>query len=323
MFELSAYTEYIEENIDKMELPKDPADLYDPLRYFLNIGGKRIRPILTLLGTELFGVKKEKALYQALAVEVFHNFTLVHDDIMDDAPLRRNKTTVHEKWNSNVGILSGDVMIIKAYQLLCKNIDPAILPETLDLFNSTAVEVCEGQQHDMDFEQRDDVTIHEYIEMIRQKTSVLLGSALRTGAIIAGASERDKNAIYDFGLHIGLAFQIQDDILDLYADPEKFGKQVGGDVIANKKTLLHLTAINKATREQLEIVKQLQNESNIELKISRTRELFDHLNAKEECQERMNAHYKLAKEAMEKISVPAENKTALLALASYLMEREL
>ncbi len=323
MFELSAYTKYIEENIDKMELPEGPSDLYDPLRYFLNIGGKRIRPILTLLGTELFGVNKEKALYQALAVEVFHNFTLVHDDIMDDAPLRRNQTTVHEKWNTNVGILSGDVMIIKAYQLLCKNIDPAILPETLDLFNSTAVEVCEGQQHDMDFELRDDVTIHEYIEMIRQKTSVLLGSALRTGAIIAGASESDKDAIYDFGLHIGLAFQIQDDILDLYADPEKFGKQVGGDVIANKKTLLHLTAINKATKEQLEVVKQLQNESNIELKINRTRELFDHLNAKEECQERMESHYKLAKDAMDKISVPAENKAALLSLASYLMEREI
>ena len=323
MFELGAYTKYIEENIDKMDLPKGPVDLYDPLRYFLNIGGKRIRPILTLLGTELFGEKKEKALYQALAVEVFHNFTLVHDDIMDDAPLRRNKTTVHEKWNTNVGILSGDVMIIKAYQLLCKNIDPSILPETLDLFNGTAVEVCEGQQHDMDFEERDDVTIHEYIEMIRQKTSVLLGSALRTGAIIAGASEADKDAIYDFGLHIGLAFQIQDDILDLYADPEKFGKQVGGDVIANKKTILHLTALSKANKEQLEVAKQLQNETNLELKISRTRELFDHLNAKEDCQERMSNHYSLAKDAMARINVPAENKIALLALASYLMEREI
>ncbi|MEJ6776612.1 MAG: polyprenyl synthetase family protein [Crocinitomicaceae bacterium] len=322
MFKLSDYTEYIEENIDQVELPEGPVNLYDPLRYFLTIGGKRIRPILTLLGAELFGAQKEKALYQALAVEVFHNFTLVHDDIMDDAPLRRNKTTVHEKWNNNTGILSGDVMVIKAYQLLCKNIDPKILPETLNLFNSTAIQVCEGQQHDMDFEQRDDVTIHEYIKMISQKTSVLLGSALRTGAIIAGASESDKDAIYDFGLHIGLAFQIKDDILDLYADPEKFGKQVGGDVMANKKTILHLTAINKATKEQLEIVKQLQYESNIDLKISRTRQLFDHLKTKEDCQERMNSHYKLAKEAIDKISVSTENKAALLSLASYLMERE-
>ena len=322
MFELSNYTKYIEEKIDEMEFPEGPADLYDPLRYFLNIGGKRIRPILTLLGTELFGIQKEESLYQALAIEVFHNFTLVHDDIMDDAPLRRTKTTVHEKWNTNVGIISGDVMLIKAYQLLCRDIDPKLLPETLDLFNSTAVQVCEGQQYDMDFETRDDVTIHEYIQMISKKTSVLLGSALRTGAIIAGASESDKNAIYDFGLHIGLAFQIQDDILDLYANPEKFGKQVGGDVIANKKTILYLTAINKATKEQLEVVKQLQNESNIELKISRTRELFDHLNAKKECQERMDAHYKLAKEAMGKISVSTENKAALLSLASYLMQRD-
>lgn len=323
MFKLSDYTKYIEENINQLELPEDPFNLYDPLRYFLTIGGKRIRPILTLLGAELFGAQKEKALYQALAVEVFHNFTLVHDDIMDDAPLRRNKTTVHEKWNNNTGILSGDVMMIKAYQLLCKNIDQKILPETLNLFNSTAIQVCEGQQHDMDFEQRDDVTIHEYIKMISQKTSVLLGSALRTGAIVAGASDSDKDAIYDFGLHIGLAFQIKDDILDLYADPEKFGKQVGGDVIANKKTILHLTAINKATKEQLEIVKQLQNESNIELKIRRTRQLFDNLNTKEDCQKRMNSHYKLAKKAMDKISVSTEKKAALLSLALYLMEREI
>lgn len=322
MFELSNYTKYIEEKINDMELPEGPADLYDPLRYFLTIGGKRIRPILTLLGTELFDAQKEKSLPQALAIEVFHNFTLVHDDIMDDAPLRRNKTTIHEKWNNNVGILSGDVMLIKAYQLLCKDIDPKQLPETLELFNDTAIQVCEGQQYDMDFETRDDVTIHEYIQMIRKKTSVLLGSALKTGAIIAGASEHDKDAIYDFGLHIGLAFQIQDDILDLYANPEKFGKQVGGDVIANKKTILYLTALNKAKKEQLEVAKQLQNESNIELKISRTRELFDHLNVKEECQERMDAHYKLAKEAMAKISVSTEKKAALLSLASYLMKRD-
>ena len=318
---LKAYTAFIEEHLEKLDIPEKPERLYDPIRYFLTIGGKRIRPILTLLGAELYGLSKEQALPQALAIEVFHNFTLVHDDIMDEAPLRRNQTTVHEKWNTNVGILSGDVMLVHAYQHLSK-IDPTKLPEALELFNKTAIEVCEGQQFDMDFEERDDVTIHEYIEMIRLKTSVLLGCALRLGAIVAGADEEDKKALYAFGQHVGLAFQIQDDILDLYADPEKFGKQVGGDVIANKKTILHLTALSKANNEQREVLKQLNNENNIELKVNRTRELFDHLNVREECQARKEEHYSLAIQAMKKVNLPAENKKTLLALASSLMTRE-
>ena len=291
------------------------------LRYFLNIGGKRIRPTLTLLGAELFGGKKEDVISQAMAIEMFHNFTLIHDDIMDNAPLRRNQQTIHEKWNSNIGILSGDVLLVYAYQQLSKA-EKSQLPDLLELFNKTAIEVCEGQQMDMDFEEREDVSIGEYIEMIRLKTSVLLGCSLNLGGIVAKASESDLKYLFDFGQHIGIAFQIQDDILDLYADPDKFGKQVGGDVIANKKTILHLTAINVATLEQREIIKQLQNESKIEFKVSRTRELFDHLKVKESCKELMDNHYQKALTAIEKISAPASNKKTLIGLASFLMDRE-
>ena len=322
MLQLKEYTAFIEDHLKKIEIPDTPSGLYDPIRYFLQIGGKRIRPILTLLGAELFGADKEKALSQALSVEVFHNFTLVHDDIMDNAPLRRNKETIHQKWNINSAILCGDVMLIKAYELLC-DIDPEKLSETLQLFNKTATQVCEGQQLDLDFEYRDDVSIDEYIEMIRLKTSVLLGGALKIGAIIADASEKDKTEIYEFGQNIGLAFQIQDDILDLYADPEKFGKQVGGDVISNKKTFLHLTALNKATKEQLEIARQLKNEPDIELKVKRTRELYDQIGVKDDCKKKILEHYNIALNALHRVAVPEENKKSLLELAGYLMDRDL
>lgn len=322
MFQIKEYTTFIEDNLKKVEIPDTPAGLYDPIRYFLQIGGKRIRPILTLLGAELFGADKEKALSQALSIEVFHNFTLVHDDIMDQAPLRRNKETIHQKWNINSAILCGDVMLIKAYELLC-DIDPEKLSETLHLFNKTATQVCEGQQLDLDFEYRDDVSINEYIEMIRLKTSVLLGGALKIGAIIAGASQKDQTEIYEFGQNIGLAFQIQDDILDLYADPVKFGKQVGGDVISNKKTFLHLTALNKATKEQLEIARQLKNEPDIELKVRRTRELYDQIGVKQNCKKKIQEHYNSAINALHRVAVPEENKKNLLELAGYLMDRDL
>ncbi len=322
MIDLKAYTQLIEKELANIDFPETPNDLYEPLRYFLSIGGKRIRPILTLLGAELYGVEKTSVMHQALSIEAFHNFTLIHDDIMDSAPLRRNQATVHEKWNANVAILSGDVLLIKAYQLLGK-IDAKFLSEVFELFNKTATEVCEGQQMDMDFENRTDVTIHEYIEMIRLKTSVLLGAALNLGAIVANAKESDKEALQLFGENIGIAFQIQDDILDLYGDPEKFGKQVGGDVIANKKTILHLTAVSKATREQIEILHQLQNEGDILLKINRTREIYDHLMVKEECAERMNHHYQLAINALTKVSVQDKNKEKLIALAQFLISREL
>jgi len=317
---LKNYTALIEKELAKDQFPENPAELYDPLRYFLALGGKRIRPVLTLLSAELFGSTAEKALPQALAIEIFHNFTLIHDDIMDEAPTRRKMPTVHEKWNTNIAILSGDVLLIKAYQSLAQ-VDADKLPEVLEVFNTTSIEVCEGQQMDMNFEDRMDVSISEYVEMIRLKTSVLLGGALEIGAIVAGAGKEDRKRIYDFGQYLGIAFQIQDDILDLYADPEKFGKMVGGDVVANKKTLLYLMAVGTANAEQHEILKQLQNEENIQLKISRTRELFDHLGAKEKCREEMLSYQNKAMQALDGINVPETQKAGLKALADFLLTR--
>lgn len=319
---LQKYTERIEKELNKDLFPSQPIELYEPLRYFLKLGGKRIRPVLTLLAAELFGSTSEKALPQAMAIEVFHNFTLIHDDIMDVAPTRRNHPTVHEKWNSNIAILSGDVLLIKAYQFLA-NIDAEKLPEALHLFSTTSIQVCEGQQMDMNFEERMDVSIKEYIEMIRLKTSVLLGAALEMGAIVAGASTEDRSRIYNFGQYLGIAFQIQDDLLDLYADPKKFGKMVGGDVAANKKTILHLTAVSDATPQHIEILKELQQEDNISLKIDRTRQLFDHLKVPQKCRETMLEYQAKAMVALEEINVPEQQKQGLIALADFLLNRDL
>ena len=322
MQDLNRYSAVIEDAISKIDFPQTPNNLYDPLRYFLLLGGKRMRPILTLLGAEAFGKSFNNAIPAALSVELFHNFSLIHDDIMDEAPLRRGHVTVHEKWNQNIAILSGDVLLVKAYQELAKQ-DATVLPDLLNLLNKTAVEVCEGQQFDMDFESRDNVSIEEYVEMIRLKTSVLLGCALEMGAIIAGASKEDRNLIYEFGQQIGIAFQIQDDILDLYADPEKFGKQVGGDVISNKKTLLLLKAFEISDSGQKETLMNLLTETDLDLKISSVRNLFNELGVREACKERMNHHYSIAKEAIHKTSLSEKQKLPLLQLAAYLMEREI
>jgi geranylgeranyl diphosphate synthase, type II len=320
MQQLSVYTSLIESELSKLDLPDSPSNLYDPLRYFMTLGGKRMRPILTLMGAELFGAKKESAIHAAASVEVFHNFTLIHDDIMDQAPLRRNKETVHTKWNENIAILSGDVLFVKAYQLIAKQ-KSEHLPELLNLFNKTAIEVCEGQQMDMDFESRSNVTIDEYIEMIRLKTSVLLGCALEMGAIIAETSQKNRQALYDFGQHVGIAFQIQDDILDLYADPDTFGKQVGGDVISNKKTLLNLRAYDLADAAQVQLLKQLAVETDQNQKVQKTKELYTLIGAREACEEAMREHYQIALNALNSIDVNGEAKYPLIALADYLMVR--
>lgn len=318
---LVRYTRLVEEGLRNLQFPEKPEQLYEPQKYILQLGGKRIRPVLTLLGAELFDTEAQIALPQALAIETFHNFTLIHDDIMDEAPLRRNQPTVHHKWNANVAILAGDALMIRAYQLLGQ-IHPSLFPDAFQLFNTTALEVCEGQQVDMDFEERIDVSAAEYIEMIRLKTSVLLGCALELGAIVAGATIDDRNHLYEFGQQIGIAFQIQDDILDLYADPDKFGKQVGGDVIANKKTILFLTALNVASAEQREILKQLSKETDLILKVKRTRELFDHLNVRQMCEDRMKEHYNLAMSALGKVTVTDSKKKSLIELADFLMLRD-
>jgi|TARA_R110000737_G_scaffold233265_1_gene246554 geranylgeranyl diphosphate synthase type II len=321
MNSIERHSKMIAESIASWNLPTTPKNLYEPLRYFLTLGGKRMRPVLTLMGTELFGEKGESAIHAAMGVELFHNFTLIHDDIMDAAPLRRSKTTVHTKWNENIAILSGDVLMVKAYQEICKQ-NPKHLAELMLVFNKTAVEVCEGQQMDMDFETRNDVTIEEYIEMIRLKTSVLLGGALEMGAIIAGASESDRKKLYTFGQELGLAFQIKDDYLDLYGDPEKFGKQIGGDVISNKKTLLYLLALENANTQQREIFRQLEDESDLDLKVRNVRQLFDQFEIPNLAQAQMDKHFEKGMTALNEISVPKDNKKDLIDLSHYLMGRE-
>jgi geranylgeranyl diphosphate synthase type II len=227
---------------------KEPKTLYAPIDYILNLGGKRLRPVLTLIASELFGTDFKNALPAAMAIEVFHNFSLVHDDIMDDAPLRRGKPTVHEKWDVNTGILSGDAMLINSYEYF-EVYEPDVLKQLFLVFNKTAIEVCEGQQYDVDFETRTDVTISEYLKMIEYKTSVLIGAALKMGAIVAKASNRNQDLIYEFGRNLGIAFQLQDDYLDAFGNPETFGKQVGGDIIENKKTFLYLKALELGSGE--------------------------------------------------------------------------
>ncbi len=322
MQDISQLSAFLENEISTFDFPAQPSNLYDPLRYFLTLGGKRMRPILTMLGAELFDVSGKNAVHAAIAIEIFHNFSLIHDDIMDEAPLRRKQPTVHTKWNTNIAILSGDVLLVKAYQEICKQ-DAQVLPRLLEIFNRTAIEVCEGQQMDMDFETRNNVSISEYIEMIRLKTSVLLGCALEMGAIVAEAKKDDQELIYTFGEHIGIAFQIQDDILDLYADPEKFGKQVGGDVLANKKTLLLLKAYELANVAELEALNQLKSETNQELKIDSTRKLFDKLGIREAARAMMDEHYVIALNALSRINVSESNKKPLKALANMLLHREM
>jgi geranylgeranyl diphosphate synthase type II len=311
----------IEEKIQSISFPKEPTNLYDPLSYFMTLGGKRTRPLLTLLGCDLFGKPGEEAMNAAIAVELFHNFTLIHDDIMDEAPLRRGKSTVHTKWNTNIAILSGDVLFVKAFEFLSNN-DVKHLPQLIEVFTRTAAEVCEGQQLDMDFEMRDDVSIDEYIEMIRLKTSVLLGAALEMGAIIGEASTENKKLLYEFGVNVGIAFQLKDDLLDLYADPEKFGKQVGGDVLSNKKTFLLLKAQQLANKEQAERLGHIMNDLSGNQKISSARILFDEMGIQQQAMDRMKRYYDSAKYAMDCIDVPQEAKQELIGIADYLMNRE-
>lgn len=318
--QFNTYTELVEQELGQLNLPNDPPGLYEPLRYFLQIGGKRIRPVLTLMAAQLYGDPKN-ALSQALAIELFHNFTLIHDDIMDNAPLRRGVKTVHEKWDNNTAILSGDVLMIAAYRKLIQGAGDKLSP-ILELFNQTAVEVCEGQQRDMDFEQRIDVSAAEYIEMIRLKTSVLLGTALKLGAMINNAPASDAENLYEFGVHVGIAFQIQDDILDLYADPEKFGKQVGGDIIANKKTILYLTAIGNASKDQLQVLKNIHADANPKQKVEKAKQLFDHLKVREQCEDLLHEHLGKAMFHLEEVAIDDADKQMLRELAIYLVNRE-
>lgn len=313
---------YIEEAVSTYRFPAEPANLYDPLRYFMTLGGKRIRPVLTIMAGNLFDIPKEQSLPAALCIEFFHNFSLIHDDIMDLAPVRRGKPTIHTKWNNDIAILSGDVLFTEAYEQLTAYSDER-LALLMIRFNTTAKEVCEGQQMDMDFETAVHVAEEAYIEMIRLKTSVLLGCALEFGAILGRQSETTRQLLRDFGIQLGIAFQIQDDLLDLYADPEKFGKQVGGDILSNKKTLLLLTAQRLASANNDSRVADLLNMPADQQKIETAKLLFEELGAVKQVEEIMNSYYQQALHALNELDVPTEKKQPLQQLSEFLMNRDL
>ena len=314
----------IAEAISGISIPPAPANLYDPIGYMLQIGGKRIRPLLTLLSAQLFGVSAiEEALPAALAVELFHNFSLVHDDIMDAAPLRRGKPTVHQQWDSSIAILSGDRLLVMAYQELAK-CPGQHLPRLLNTFNTMSTGVCEGQQLDMDFEQRAAVSLDEYIQMITLKTAVLLGAALEMGAIIGGAAEADARLIYTFGVHVGIAFQLQDDLLDLYGNPEQVGKQPGGDILANKKTYLLVKALevaSPATQAQLTHLFTAPHPSP-QAKITAITDIYNQLGVQQLAENDKQAYVDTAFGALDRIDVAEDRKQQLRILAQNLLHRE-
>ena len=322
MLPIHQYQEQFLIYLESQKIIKEPINLYQPIDYILQLGGKRIRPILTLMTAEVFDADYKKALPAALAVEVFHNFSLIHDDIMDDAPLRRGKVTVHEKWDINTGILSGDAMLILAYQYF-EYYEPAVFKDLAKLFSKTALEVCEGQQLDVDFETRNDVRVSEYLKMIEYKTAVLVAAAMKMGAIIAETSQENANLIYHFGLHLGLAFQLQDDYLDAFGDPKTFGKQVGGDIIENKKTYLYIKAIEFASEEDRKTLTQLfasQLQDNEE-KIAIVKSIFNASGASEATQKAIQDFTFKAFETLEIMTISDDKKAALKVFGENLMGR--
>jgi geranylgeranyl diphosphate synthase type II len=323
MYSIEDYRTEFVSYLSQKTKTKDPINLYGPVSYILGLGGKRLRPVLTLMTAEVFGTEFKKALDAALAIEVFHNFSLVHDDIMDDAPLRRGKQTVHEKWDINTGILSGDAMLIIAYQLF-ENYQDVTFRELAQLFSTTALEVCEGQQYDIDFELRDDVTIPEYLKMIEYKTAVLVGAAMKMGAIIAEASIQDQDLIYDFGKNLGIAFQLQDDYLDVFGDPATFGKQVGGDIIENKKTILYLLALQLGSSEQksgLLNLYSIQPQDPTD-KVRTIREIFQSTGAAEQTKLEIKKYTQKAFEVLVRLNISESKKTVLRQFGEGLMKRE-
>ncbi len=322
---ISSYQDQVEKIIKGKSFGANPKELYEPISYIMSLGGKRLRPVLVLMACDFFGGDSSKALHPALAIELFHNFTLVHDDLMDNAPLRRSQQTVHEKWNNNIAILSGDAMMVRAYQEICKS-DIANLSRLLEIFSDTAVKVCEGQQYDMNYEILPKVSIAQYLKMIELKTAVLLGGALKIGALVGGAKEEDAQRLYDFGKHIGIAFQLQDDILDVFADVEKFGKQKGGDIIANKKTYLLLKAIelSEGNRYMKEELQQWINAPQFDAKekVDAVTNIYNFLNVKELARVEMKKHFDLALTFLSDIPVEESKKQNLIAFADSLMMRE-
>lgn len=313
----------VNQEITHLNYGDSPKELYDPIDYIMRLGGKRLRPILSLLGYAIFQTNWEKILKPAIAVEVFHNFTLMHDDIMDDAPLRRGKATVHEKWNPNVAILSGDVMLVRAYDLLL-DVEKQYFKEVISKFNKCASEVCEGQQMDMNFETRTSVSEEEYLEMIRRKTAVLLGFALSLGGLLAGAKPNQVDLLCQFGQNIGIGFQLKDDLMDVYADTEKFGKQVGGDIISNKKTFLLINALEKVEghlEENLNHWLTIQD-FNKQEKVRAVTDIYNQLGIKELTTKKIDTYFQKAFQQLENLEIEAKQKEPLLQFTQWLINRE-
>jgi len=322
MYSIEELQAKINESLKHLPVYGKPDGLYEPISYTLEQGGKRIRPLFVLISNQMFGGKPEEALPAATAIEIFHNFTLLHDDIIDKAPLRRGFETVYQKWSTNTAILSGDTMFAIAYGELAKS-NPALLPELMKIFTKTAIEVCEGQQFDIDFEAQDNVTLNDYLNMIRLKTAVLLAASLKIGAIIAGASSADADNIYAFGINLGLSFQLQDDLLDAFGDQSVFGKQTGGDIASNKKTVLYLKALEKGdTAVTTELRKYFNgNGSATEEKVRKVLEIFDRLEVKPETESLISSYFNEAVRLLDSIKVPSEQKKLLRDLAFMMLKR--
>lgn len=320
MYSFNELSNLFEEKFNNPHFPDHTESLYQPAQYILNIKGKRVRPVCVLLANELFDQINPDAYHAATAIELFHNFSLIHDDIMDKAPVRRGVPTVHIKFGESTALLAGDVMLVKAYEYLSK-IHPAILPKVLHLFNSTASQVCEGQQLDMDFEKKDTISFNEYLKMITLKTSVLLAASLQMGAILGGAGEGNQQHLFEFGKNLGIAFQIQDDYLDAFGNPDKFGKQVGGDIISNKKTFLVIQALETAPANTK---KELQNlmQSNPGNKVEKVLQIFKDCKVDEWAKQLKLKFYQTAMLHLEETAVLRVRKKPLQELAAYLMERE-
>ncbi len=313
------YVKMVESTLARQDFDNDPIELYQPISYILNLGGKRLRPAMVLAACDLFEGKVEDALLPALGIEVFHNFSLVHDDIMDDASLRRGKKTVHEKWNTNIAILSGDAMLVKAYQYIA-HVDKAVLPAVLKVFSNTALEICEGQQMDMNFEEQAMVPEEDYLEMIRLKTAVLLGVALQIGALIGGAKTKSAASLYDFGINAGLAFQVQDDLLDAFGDPTKVGKKAGGDILQDKKTLLMIYAAEMDESGLADLRKQALEGSE---KVQAYCAFFEKCGARAKAEAKRDALLKDALKALEEAHGKDEDLKAQLAqFAQWLSHRD-
>lgn len=322
MNSLETYSKAFDTHLKTYRWKNNPKNLYEPAQYILQLGGKRVRPVLTLLASEVFGEDYRKALDAALAVEFFHNFTLIHDDIMDEAPLRRGSQTVHLRWSRDIAILSGDTLFSLAYGCL-ESYDESIMSRLTKIINRTAVKIYEGQQMDMDFETQKKVSIEEYKEMIRRKTAVLLGAALEMGAVVANTSESNKKAVYDFGIQLGLAFQLLDDYLDAFGNPETFGKQVGGDILENKKTFLYLKALENADTDQVEQIKNFFLHKNFDAtkKIDAVKNLFLNTGAAASILKEIEKHTLAAFDSLEQIDIPANRKNQLRSFGESLMGR--